>query len=217
MKFFGKVKSYIKDKIHTPQREQLYIAKSNADMVFKNTWREPVPTEFSLAIYGLPFIDESGTKIIIKMYRFWYYTIAIIIFLSLSIPIWIIMLTILVSITNGVKDLWAFLTSMISLLFLISPSIYFITKKNSSIVIDLVKWEWIKYGKSFPLSHIHGLQILSKWVSGYHNSGTCYQLNLVLYDSSRMNISSGRDLEYTIKTAEILAEKLWIKILEELQ
>ncbi len=85
MKFFGKMKSYIKDKVHPPRQEQFYIKKCNTDTVFKKTGRELMRTGSILdfASHSLPLIDEYN-RIVIKMYRFQYNGIAIIIFLSLS-------------------------------------------------------------------------------------------------------------------------------------
>jgi hypothetical protein len=54
-----------------------------------------------------------------------------------------------------------------------------------------------------PLTQIHALQIISEWVPG-KNSYTSYELNIILKDSSRINIVDHSN----IKQIRLDAEKI---------
>lgn len=87
-------------------------------------------------------------------------------------------------------------------------------------------WQQEQYRKKIiPLNEIHALQIINEQVEytsneededGYTRSYSVnfksYELNLILKDSSRINILDHNNLDEIRNNAEIIANKLWVKI-----
>jgi predicted nucleic acid-binding protein len=93
-------------------------------------------------------------------------------------------------------------------------------------------WNWYFYEKRFekklfeyannskyqnkviPLKNIHALQLLAETVSWWknHSSYISYELNIILKDSTRINIVDHWDLKQLKKDAKKIADKLKIKI-----
>jgi len=113
---------------------------------------------------------------------------------------------------------------------LILPGIFMYFFLSKSYIFDFSDWYFYekrfqkklfeysndsKYqNKVIPLKNIHALQLLGEKVSwGKNNSSyTSYELNLILKDSSRINVIDHWNLEQIKDDAKKIAEKLKIKI-----
>lgn len=84
-------------------------------------------------------------------------------------------------------------------------------------------WQQEQYRKKIiPLNEIHALQIINEQVEytsneededGYTSVNfKSYELNLILKDSSRINILDHNNLDEIRNNAEIIANKLWVKV-----
>lgn len=66
--------------------------------------------------------------------------------------------------------------------------------------------------KIISLKEIQALQIISERVHGKNTTYTSYELNMILKNSSRVNIIDHWNLEEIRKNASELANKLWVKV-----
>ncbi len=66
--------------------------------------------------------------------------------------------------------------------------------------------------KIISLKEIQALQIISERMHGKNTTYTSYELNMILKNSSRVNIIDHWNLEEIRKNASELANKLWVKV-----
>jgi hypothetical protein len=66
--------------------------------------------------------------------------------------------------------------------------------------------------KIISLNEIEALQIISERLHSKNTSYTSYELNMILKNSSRVNIIDHWNLEEIRKNASELANKLWVKV-----
>lgn len=70
----------------------------------------------------------------------------------------------------------------------------------------------------FPLNKIDVIQILKKelkekwWKNSQTYTYNCYELNLILNDNSRINILNHGNLNKIKETAQLLSQRLWVKV-----
>ncbi len=88
---------------------------------------------------------------------------------------------------------------------------YFYDTKYAKKLFELIQNEKYK-DKIISINEIHALQIISERVHGKNTSYTSYELNMILKNSSRVNIIDHWNLEEIRKNASELANKLWVKV-----
>jgi hypothetical protein len=66
--------------------------------------------------------------------------------------------------------------------------------------------------KIISISQIHAIQIIKERVSTKNSSYNSYEFNLILKDSSRVNVIDHWNLEKLRENANQIAARLWIKI-----
>lgn len=87
---------------------------------------------------------------------------------------------------------------------------FFYNKKYEN-KINLFYWNEKYKDKIILISSIHALQIISEYISWSKHNFTSYELNLILKDSSRINIIDNWDLEEIRKIAQEISLKLKVK------
>ncbi|MDD5213897.1 MAG: hypothetical protein PHG82_05715, partial [Candidatus Gracilibacteria bacterium] len=88
---------------------------------------------------------------------------------------------------------------------------YFYDTRLGKKLFELLNNEKYKT-KIIPIKEIHSLQIVSERVHGKNTSYTSYELNIILKDSSRVNIIDHGNLEEIRKNASELSAKLGVKV-----
>jgi hypothetical protein len=174
----------------------------------------------------------STSTHVLKEDNFWNYLFQINSFIKLFFLLYIISPVIyfvfFFSHTDFLNQILVFENFLFLLVFPAGIIMYFFLFK--SYIFDF--WNWYFYEKRFqknlfkyvndskyqnkiiPLNNIHALQLLGETVSwGKNNSSyISYELNLILKDSSRINVIDHWDLEQIKEDAKKIAEKLKIKL-----
>ncbi len=88
---------------------------------------------------------------------------------------------------------------------------YFYDTRYAKKLFELIQNEKYK-DKIISLNEIEALQVVSERVHGKNTSYTSYELNMILKNSSRVNIIDHWNLEEIRKNASELANKLWVKV-----
>ncbi len=173
-------------------------------------------------------IIDDFWNIIFKV-KMWFPIIFIVAF---WIPLIVTTIKIFIDIVNGeilnIDSIWMFIWEILfSLIFLIPIFlIFYFTSKSK--IFDFQNWYYYdlrnqkklfellnneKYkNKIIPIKEIHALQILKKRVTWKNSSYDSFELNMILRDSSRINIIDHWNLEEIRKNADELSNKLRVKI-----
>lgn len=125
-------------------------------------------------------------------------------------------------------DFWSYVWQIIFSLIFIAPAWLLFHFLFRSYIFDFQNWYFYdtrltkklfellpkeKYkDKIIPIKEIQALQIISERVHGKNTSYTSYELNMILKDSSRVNIIDHWNLDEIRKNAENLTNKLWVKV-----
>lgn len=88
---------------------------------------------------------------------------------------------------------------------------YFYNLKYQNKLYSLLNEE--KYrNKIIPINQIHAIQIIKERVSTKNSSYNSYEFNLILKDSSRINVIDHGNLEKLKLDVEQIANRIWVKI-----
>lgn len=88
---------------------------------------------------------------------------------------------------------------------------YFYTNKNRKKLIDFLNTG--NFNDKFKaIKDIHAIQILNEKVKYKRWYYLSYELNLILKDSSRINLTDHYNVDYIRKNAITLSNRLWVKV-----
>lgn len=202
-----------------------FINTQNDEVIWKTSF---LPLKWWWANFKThQLIIDEYWNYILKV-KYWFPLIFI---LAFSIPLFISIINLWVDfLNNNINDsnIWEhiwWLIIWIVLSWVITSIFYFISVSK---ILDFQNWYFYdlrfrenlfeklnqeKYkNKIIPINNFYAIQIVSELVTWKNSSYTSYELNMILKDSSRINIIDHWDLEEIRKNAFEISNKLWIKI-----
>lgn len=230
---FEYIKNFIDEakKLHQIKEEKMsnYLNSIDDEIVKKSSFLALKKGWYNFETHNL--IEDNFWNLIFKAILFFPYLFVLV--FSMPLIFTLLNLTIYISteynninlneLSNYASSIWAFCIFPIPFVILFYnwfqskifdfQNWYYYDLRYKNNIFSLINDE--KYrNKIIDLKQIHALQIISERVYNKNSSYTSYELNMILQDSSRVNIVDYSNLETIKSNAELLWNRLKIKIWE---